>query len=420
MDHLPAAAFIKSEQGRTLYVNRYLAEIIGQRSWLGKSTQELFPIEIARQMIEDDLRALGGGPVVVEEQVPDDEGCVRTFQTHKFRIHRPGQGPLLGAISLDITERKRMDDALRASEAKYRALIETTATGYLIIDGQGRVVDANLEYVRLAGYRTLDEILGRPVTDWTAPAERQRNEDAVAQCARQGYIRNLMMDYLGADGRTTTVEINATVVGAGDELRIVSLCRDVTERRQIEEQVRQLAFYDALTQLPNRRLLYDRLSQALSASKRSGRWGALMVFDLDHFKELNDRHSHSVGDLWLVEVAQRVRRCVRETDTVARFGGDEFVVVLGELDADAELAAKAAAVVAEKIRTALAQPFAPAALPTAALAAPIECHCTASLGVAMFIDDRVSQDEIFRCADLAMYHAKDAGRDRIWFHATEG
>ena len=139
--------------------------------------------------------------------------------------------------------------------------------------------------------------------------------------------------------------------------RVLGITEDITEQKEAEEYIRNFAFYDTLTQLPNRRLLNDRLGQAKAASKRSGCYGALMFLDLDNFKPLNDTHGHDVGDLLLIEVAHRITSCVREMDTVARFGGDEFVVMLSELNVDKELSVAQAGNVAEKIRTTLAEPY---------------------------------------------------------------
>ncbi|MEI7744486.1 MAG: PAS domain S-box protein, partial [Chloroflexota bacterium] len=138
------------------------------------------------------------------------------------------------AIIRDATRRTSADEQLRESEAKYRALIETTGTGYLVLDWRGRVVDANNEYLRLSGHRTLDEILGRSVVEWTAEHDLQRNTDAVAQCGRDGSIRDLVIDYVDSEGRITPVEISATVVGTGESTRILSICRDVTQRKAAE------------------------------------------------------------------------------------------------------------------------------------------------------------------------------------------
>ena len=194
---------------------------------------------------------------------------------------------------------------------------------------------------------------------------------------------------------------------------------DIVQRKQMEEQVRELAFYDVLTHLPNRRLLNDRLSQTLLASKRSAFYGALMFMDLDNFKALNDKHGHSAGDLLLVEVASRLKSCVREIDTVARFGGDEFVVLLDELALGQEESKAQAGVIAEKIRLALAEPYTLAVVREGADAVTLVHRCTASVGVTLFIHSEASQDDILMRADTAMYQAKEQGRNRVRFYATK-
>ncbi len=194
---------------------------------------------------------------------------------------------------------------------------------------------------------------------------------------------------------------------------------DIVERTRMEDQVRQLAFYDPLTHLPNRRLLNDRLSQTLLASKRSAFYGALMFMDLDNFKALNDKHGHSAGDLLLVEVASRLKACVREIDTVARFGGDEFVVLLDELALGQEESKLQAGVIAEKIRLALAETYVLSVERDAADAVTLVHRCTASVGVTLFIHSEASQDDILMRADAAMYQAKEQGRDRVQFYAAK-
>ena len=190
----------------------------------------------------------------------------------------------------------------------------------------------------------------------------------------------------------------------------LEIATDITERKLLEEQVRQLAFYDELTKLPNRRLLTDRWSQTMSTIKRSGHHAALLFLDLDNFKPLNDSHGHDAGDLLLVEVARRIKACVREVDTVARFGGDEFVVVLSELFAERARSAEAAVVVAEKTRLALAEPYL-VSVKRAGQLATIEHRCTVSIGVVVLINHEASLDDILRRADAAMYRAKAAGRN---------
>ena len=153
----------------------------------------------------------------------------------------------------------------------------------------------------------------------------------------------------------------------------------------------------------------------MAASKRSERYGAVIFLDLDNFKPLNDMHGHDVGDLLLIEVAHRITRCVREMDTVARFGGDEFVVMLSELDADKELSVAQAGIVAEKIRVILAEPYLLTRKQEGNAETTVEHHCTSSLGVVLFINHEASQEEILKWADMAMYQAKENGRNLVHF-----
>lgn len=194
----------------------------------------------------------------------------------------------------------------------------------------------------------------------------------------------------------------------------LSTTREVMARQQVEQRlsnIHNFAFYDTLTQLPNRRLLNDRLNQAIATCKRSGRYGALMFLDLDNFKLLNDTHGHAVGDSLLVETARRISSCIRETDTAARFGGDEFVIMLGDLhEAQAEATAQAASI-AEKIRSTLSEPYLLNNKRDSNAECAVEYRCTSSVGVVVFGRDVICED-ILDAADRAMYQAKESGRNR--------
>ncbi len=194
-----------------------------------------------------------------------------------------------------------------------------------------------------------------------------------------------------------------------------SLQAEIAERHEMESQVRQMAFHDPLTGLPNRHLLTDRMHQAMAASARSGSHCAVMFLDLDHFKPLNDTHGHEVGDLLLKEVAERLRRCVRQLDTVARFGGDEFVVMLGELNADQEQSVALARSIAEKIRALLSAPYLLTITQAAHADQLVEYRCSASIGVVLFLAQRTSQTDILKWADSAMYQAKKLGGNTVYF-----
>ncbi len=180
-------------------------------------------------------------------------------------------------------------------------------------------------------------------------------------------------------------------------------------------QLRRLAFYDTLTLLPNRRLLMDRFAHELALSNRNSRYGALMFLDLDNFKPLNDQHGHAVGDQLLIEAGHRISRCLREVDTVARFGGDEFVILLSQMDKDYAHAVEQARFVAEKIRAELAQSYHLTCHSVGGSDHHLVHHCSCSIGIAMFRNHDASQDEILCFADAAMYQAKSAGRNRICF-----
>lgn len=357
------------------------------------------------------------GSATVEFRMLCKDGSWQWTLGRGMVIKRDAEGKPLRMIgtNTDITERKQAESVLNTSEEKYRALVETTSTGYLILDKEGKVIDANSEYVRLAGYSELREILGRSVREWTAEYEIENSAKALIQCARDGFIKNLMIDYVSGSGRITPIEINATVIGEGDSVRIISLCRDNTERKQAEDQVRQLAFHDALTKLPNRRLLDDRLHQAMAVSKRRSCYGAVMFLDLDNFKPLNDLHGHRVGDLLLIEVADRLKGCIRGIDTVARFGGDEFVIIVSELAADEADSISQATAIAEKIRIALSEPYQLNVRRDEKSGSTVEHHCTVTIGAALFFNHEGSQDDILKWADAAMYEAKAAGRNMIRF-----
>jgi diguanylate cyclase (GGDEF)-like protein len=220
------------------------------------------------------------------------------------------------------------------------------------------------------------------------------------------------------DGKETMVSYNANIFidRRGKLLGIFADARDITVRKQAEQQILNLAFHDPLTQLPNRRLLNDRLNQTMSISKRSKRYGALIFLDLDGFKSLNDTHGHGVGDLLLIEVAHRISSCVREVDFVARFGGDEFVVIIGDLGKEQAESTALTNIVAEKIRTSLNTPYILKVQTADKAETIVEHHCTSSLGVALFLDHEVSSDEVIRWADIAMYLAKEAGGNSIRYY----
>ncbi|MBS1227629.1 MAG: diguanylate cyclase/phosphodiesterase with sensor(s) [Proteobacteria bacterium] len=291
-------------------------------------------------------------------------------------------------------------------------VFESSTVAILVADDQAKIVSINAEFSRVTGHRT-EDLVGHPLF------ELLDAEGAATFAEKAGDAAPFELQLRCRDGTLIWTEINSTPArdARGAITGYHRICRNVTERKRIEEQVHRLAFHDSLTQLPNRRLLNDRLTQTLAACRRNGSHGALLFLDLDNFKSLNDTHGHGMGDLLLIEVAHRLGACVREMDTVARFGGDEFVVMLSALHQGLAESIAQAGLIAEKIRLALAEPYRLTAAPDAADgAASVEHQCSASIGVALFNGHEASHEDILRWADAAMYRAKEAGPNLIRFH----
>ncbi len=320
------------------------------------------------------------------------------------------------ALQALVAERTQ---ALHDSQALYRLLTEDAQDVLWRTDARLVITYISPADERLRGFRA-DEVVGHHVFDMfndegvavvKAMIARRAQDEASGKPV--GFL-NFEVQHRCKDGRLIWGEVMSKPDrdAQGEIIGYHGITREITERKRLEEQVRQLAFNDPLTRLANRRLMLEHLDQAMSASKRSHRHGALLFLDLDNFKPLNDQHGHGVGDLLLIEVAERLKACVREADTVARFGGDEFVVLLCELGTQHDEATAQAAAVAEKIRTRLAEPYGLQAAPSAPA---IGHQCTASIGVAVFHGRDESQDSVIDRADAAMYQAKEEGRNRVRF-----
>jgi len=306
--------------------------------------------------------------------------------------------------------------ALRQSESRYRRLFETARDGILLLNADtAQIEDVNPYLVELLGYSHA-EFLGKKLWEVGPFSDRAESKEMFADLQGKGYVRYEDLPLITKAGVEVAVEFVSNSYDCEGTKVIQCNIRNITERKQMEDQVRHMAFYDTLTNLPNRRLLNDRLSQAMAASKRSGCYGVMMFLDLDDFKALNDAHGHSVGDLLLIEAAKRMRNCVREVDTVARFGGDEFVVMIGDLDTDKAESRSQAEKVAMKLRSALAVPFVLKIQHEGAAETRVEHRCTASIGLALFGRHEASPGNVLKWADRAMYQAKAAGCNLIRVH----
>jgi diguanylate cyclase (GGDEF)-like protein/PAS domain S-box-containing protein len=293
--------------------------------------------------------------------------------------------------------------ALTVARSYTEQIVSNMPIGFIVLDGQGQIRLANNAVLRMFGFSKDKSWAGKTLgglLDSDSLDEKIRTVlHSRTNCTDFGFERSY-------DGGDHSYLADISLAQMGDEQVVLFMVQDVTLRRQSEEEIHRLAFYDPLTQLPNRRLLHERLIQSMSISARSGKYGALMFIDLDNFKTLNDTQGHDVGDLLLQEVARRLTRNVREGDTVARLGGDEFVIALESLNSLAQEAASLSETIAEKIRAELSQPY---------QLNGFEHHSSPSIGVSLFRGHQSSLDEILKQADLAMYQAKASGRNKVCF-----
>lgn len=336
----------------------------------------------------------------------------RWFLARAARM-RDANPPRIVVAHDEVTEIKLAQERLETTLHFTRDLINAMQDGFLVLDEHKCIIDANPAFCGMTGY-TREELLGNcaPFAFWPPDEVAQiQSEMTEPSC---GDIKNLEHNFMHKSGRRFPAIVTASVIrdSCGKPISYITTVKDIDERKRVEERVHQMAFYDSLTNLPNRRLLTDRLNQTLLASKQSGKYGALLMLDLDNFKPLNDEHGHHVGDLLLVEVGLRLQECVRDLDTVARLGGDEFVIIIRELFTDFADSFQQAEVIAEKIRASIAEPYRLVLTSTRGNSI-IEHECTTSIGVTFFVNGVGNQFDILRHADHAMYRAKQDGRNLV-------
>lgn len=308
----------------------------------------------------------------------------------------------------DITARNRMAQELRESEARFRNTLEYAPIGIAVVSLGGQFIQVNRVLCDIVGY-SREELKKLSFQSITHPDDLSLDL-ANAKRLLAGEISSYQMEkrYIRKDGQAVWVQLTGTVLrdARNEPLYFIAQVEDITERKRSQEQIRQLAYYDTLTGLANRRLMLDRLEHALDQARRFQRSLAIMYLDLDRFKQINDTLGHDVGDELLKAVASRLNACVRHGDTVTRQGGDEFVIVLPEV-----AHAHDAAQVAEKVLATLARPV---------VVGPHEIHVTTSIGIAVYpVNGTDDMLELMKKADKAMYMAKEAGRNQYRFYPAE-
>lgn len=423
-----AYIYMKDQERRYLYVNPKLAQLYEHScaDIIGHTDAELFRHEVAErfQAIDEQVFKTGQRYTGLERFI-DQEGQTHFFWVVKFLLRRHGQKDCLIGLSSNVTEFQDAEAALRISEAHFRALFETTNEASFVLDAN-HFIDCNDAVLQIFGLpdkaafkRQSIESLSPPLQPSGLSSAMQISEYMDA-AVRNGSI-HFGWTFCRADNQRCfpcDVMLNAVLLNGVPSL--MATMRDATERMDHEAQMSRMAFYDALTQLPNRHLACDRLAKALEHCKRSGRHGALIFLDMDNFKTLNDEYGHAIGDKLLQEVAYRLQQCLRTEDTCARQGGDEFIVLLTDLDESAEEARVQMAFVAEKIRTRLADPYFFSSADKYVAAPDIKHNGSASIGATLISPGESNPEHIMLRADTAMYQAKRAGGNAVFTHLPSG
>ncbi|WP_109489205.1 bifunctional diguanylate cyclase/phosphodiesterase [Occallatibacter savannae] len=420
LEQAPVGIVHATPEGHILRCNVEFAELIGypREEVRGLMFQEITPDEDGKQAIGSFQKLWTGATDALSLEIRlirKDGSLTRTRFTVSLLRDREGWPSHLLAHVEGIgkaTEAQAVEAAAAVHEPikenRYRSAFETSPDGVLIARAEdGKIVDANPSFLQIMNFN-LEEVVGRTSVELDMWADGEDSKKVAEALQEEEAARDLEVRLRRKKGEIFWAELSASFAEVEGEPCVISYIRDVSEAKADEEKIRSLAFYDTLTGLPNRRLLWERLRQALVSSIRSGSKHALLFVDLDGFKSLNDTLGHHIGDLLLQETARRIQNCVREVDTVARLGGDEFVIILEDLSQIPEIAAAQARTVGGKILGAIDQPF---------LLDGRECHTTSSMGITVFGNQNESTNEVLQQADIAMYQAKAAGRNAMFFFA---
>ncbi len=374
---------------------------------IGKTFHDAFPRSQADFLVKTYERAFQGERLHYEL-----EARGRMFFNSVSPTWENGRVVEVVGSTVDITERKIAERALQESEEKYRRLIEYSPEAIAVMQN-GVITYINASGAEMFGVHDVNQILGKSIYSFILPEYRR----AVLEKARGfNHVSPHRMREIGkiefpdlkarrVDGEIIDVEARGIMMSDNGAPSILVVGRDVTRQRQTEEMMRQLAYHDVVTGLPNRRLFEERLSRSLLLANRSNTKVAVLFLDLDRFKMINDTLSHSVGDLLLKSVADRLKSCVRESDTVSRQGGDEFAVILDQISDIEDVG-----MIAKKIIEVLSHPFD---------VGEHELRITSSIGVALYPDDGHDTKTLMKHADTAMYRVKDNGKNNFQFYRSE-
>jgi diguanylate cyclase (GGDEF)-like protein/PAS domain S-box-containing protein len=413
VDNVPERIYWKDRMSRYFGANKAFLRDVGLADvtqLIGKEDYTLFP-EHAELYRSGDIEVMSSGQAQLnyERQMRAIDGSITWLLVSKVPL-READGEVIGVLGsyTDISVLKQAQESLQKSEAKFRAIIDNTTVPYALNDDRQNITYVNAAFIKTFGYDLQD--IPNLATWWPKayPDEDYRQwvisswQSHMELAEREGrQFEALELNIRCKDGSTCTAMVSASPLGETFEGSHLVVLFDITEMKQKDALIWTQANYDALTELPNRRLFQDRLDQEIKQARRSGQGLSLLFIDLDRFKEINDTMGHSKGDAVLVDAARRISRCVRDADTVARLGGDEFMVILPKLGDPLRVET-----IAQHIIQELSNPF-------QFDNDEMSYYISASIGITLYSDDVADAESMMKRVDQALYAAKSAGRSRF-------
>ncbi len=397
LQHLPVGVYRTTTEGRIIEANQALADILGCKRIADLWQANVNDFYVKRKARLDHMQRLTSALTDFREFELRIKGAGTIWVRDYPRAVKGPDGRVLyfDGILVDISERKRMEEALSRSEQDYRRLFEHAHDAIVIFALKGEtILDVNHRACELYGF-SREEMIGMSLEKISKDVAQGKAR--IKSILKNKIFRNFETVHFRKDGNEMLLEINAALVAYKNQPAILSINRDITRRRLLEETIRQMAYQDSLTGLPNRSLLNDRLVQALAYAKRRGQKVTLLYLDLDGFKAINDTHGHGSGDELLKVIAARLTGQLRQSDTVARLGGDEFLILLPEAGH-----ARDGARIARKILNTIRR--------TGRIGNRL-LKVSGSIGMAIYPQDGRNAQTLMRHADQAMYAAKANGRD---------
>lgn len=405
----------KNWDGNFIFVNNYVAELYGTtpKEMIGKEDSFFTGNKKQGQFFKENVQSIMRRfepEIIYEESTDKNTGDVRYFHSLKIPFKNSLDELNIAVIARDITEITELKNLAEFNAKRLKYILDVSGEGMWDWNIKTNVVFQNKRWEEITGVKHSEKSF-EEFKSCLAEEDRLYVVSSLMSLAEENTPYNIEFRFKRPDGTVIWIWDRGQVVEfdeQGKPMLLVGIMLDITEQKTNQLKIESMAFYDSLTKLPNRALLNDRLNLAIEHSKRSGQCGAVLFLDLDHFKTLNDSYGHQIGDDLLVIVAERINALMRKDDTVARFGGDEFVIVLNDLEPDRLKAAIQAKDIAHRIRRSIAEKI---SLTLNNRSTEIDYAITASIGITIFSQDVKAASELLQLADMALYQAKKNGRD---------